>query len=89
MQKDTVILSIEEYNELRDFKKEIENGKTLILSTGFYGTKLFFYTKDEAIKLLIDASKDLEEENESLRKEKPTSQVKRMSIWQFLKWRKS
>lgn len=86
MAKDTVTLSIEEYNRLRDFEIEIKSGKVLSIARGF-GTYVNFYTEDKIIE-------DLVKDNNELRdilwyKGKTVYDVSRMSIWQFLKWRKS
>jgi len=41
MEKDTVLLAVEKYNELRDFKQKIEEGKTLVIVSGWN-----YYQKD-------------------------------------------
>lgn len=72
MQENTVLLSVKEYNELRDFKKEVEENLTkskFAVITNQYGYRLYshnvttkYYTQDEAIL-------DFENENKELRKE--------------------
>jgi len=88
MAKDTVTLSIEEYNRLRDFETDIKEGKVLLYSSGFFDDKVWIYTKEDAISFLLEENKSLGNEIDELRKEKTPSQLKKMSIWQFLKWRK-
>lgn len=94
MEKDTVLLAVEKYNELRDFKQKIEEGYTLtIASSNFYYDRRFI-TTDKAIEEVVNANKELQKQIENLRegsskKELPISEIKSMSIWQFLKWRKS
>lgn len=89
MAKDTVTLSIEEYNRLRDFERDIKEEKVLLYSSGFCGDKLWIYTKEDAINFLLEENKGLGNEIDELMKEKTPSQLKKMNIWEFLKWRKS
>lgn len=88
MEKDTVLLSVEQYNELRDFKKKIEEGFTFTISTiGYYNMQ--FITIDETIGRIVEVNKGLQSQIEHLRKELPIHEIKKMSVWQFLKWKKS
>lgn len=101
MQKDTVLLDVEKYNELRDFKQKIEGGKTIVIVSGWKYYDKKFITTEKAIELIADANKLLQKENELLQKEnkelrnannpkeKSLSEVKKMSYWEFRKWRKS
>lgn len=94
MEKDTVLLAVEKYNELRDFKQKIEEGYTLIIASDNYYYDRRFITTDKAIEEVVSANKELQKQIEDLRngnskKELPISEIKRMSIWQFLKWRKT
>jgi len=41
MEKDTVLLSVKKYNELRDFEKKIKEGKVCVISDSWVG----FYLK--------------------------------------------
>lgn len=65
MDKNTVTLGLEEYNKLRDFKKEIENGKTLVILhyPQPYGPYTKFYTENEIITELSEQYKELQAEN--------------------------
>lgn len=87
MAKNTVILSIEEYNRLRDFETEIKSGKILTLFSGFYSSSSQFFTDSEIVKLVSEENNDLRREIDELLIQR--KKVKKMSIWQFLKWRKS
>lgn len=50
METNTVLLKIEDYNELRDFKKEIsENGKTCFIESIYSGQKMIVLTPDELV----------------------------------------
>jgi aromatic ring-opening dioxygenase LigB subunit len=117
MERDTVLLSINQYNALRDFKKKIEDGNTFTVITSRipgYGHGIdidsrvtTFYTKDDVIQTYAETNADLarvnEElvaENEKLRykikefgitesKEITINDIKKMSYWEFRKWRKS
>jgi len=66
MEKNTVLLDVEKYNELRDFKQKIEEGKTFAIYTGFEFFKKSFITTDKAILAIADANSLLQKENEDL-----------------------
>jgi len=83
MEKDTVLLDVEKYNELRDFKQKIEEGKTLnIISSSWHYSHRFIST-DEAVLRIGEINKELSAEIEKLQN------IKKMSYWEFRKWRKS
>lgn len=92
MEKGTVTLSLEKYNELRDFKQKIEEGKTYVkgktyvIQTGMWNTKTFI-TTDEAIKSIAETNKELGEE--IVRLKNISHELRKMSYWEFRKWRKS
>ena len=124
MEKDTVLLAVEKYNELRDFKKEVEKSlkesKFAVIeerwsSFGFDGgyTRKY-YTESEIVldfekrnkeletknKELETKNKELETKNKELEtkierfgikepKEITLNDIKKMSYWEFRKWRKS
>lgn len=92
MEKNTVLLSLEQYNELRDFKKEIEKGNVLKIYYSYSG-----YDHNDFINI-GDALKEISEVNNGLLKEKmaleqklenKNDEIKKMSYWQFRKWKKS
>ena len=92
MQKNTVMLDVEKYNELRDFKQKIEEGYTFMVYPGF--SYPYVVTTDRALEEILSINKQLQNQIEDLKignfkKELSVSEIKRMSIWQFLKWRKS
>lgn len=94
----TATLNLFEYNELRDFKKEIEKGNTYHTSNYYQGMGLYqyqnqFISTDEAVKKIAEENASLLKEIQVLKdKDKPKGktieEVKKMSIWQFRKWRK-
>ena len=98
MDKNTIVLDLEEYNKLRDFKEAIEKGNSFFVYSGNYnGYKVV--TTDEAVKQLIKINNDNNEQKNKLVQQlyncqHPESKVftiedvKTMSIWKFLKWRK-
>jgi hypothetical protein len=91
MQKDTVLLGVEEYNSLRDFKQKIEEGKTMVINSEWsYGYK-HFITTEKAVIEIAESNKILQKENEKLRNLKDTilNDIKKMSYWEWRKWRKS
>ena len=97
MEKDTVLLSVNEYNRLRDFRIEIERGNTLLIhgSQFSYGEK--FISTGEALKEISRLNESLKEnyQRECKRlqdlvdgkKTIEISNIKEMSIWQFIKWK--
>ena len=94
MEKDTVLLAVEKYNELRDFKQKIEEGKTISIVTGNWNYTKTFITTDEAIKSIAQTNEDLGKEIERLKnlnkpKDLTLNDIKKMSYWEFRKWRKS
>lgn len=75
MKKDTVLLSLEAYNELRDFKKEVEESrkesKFAVIEErrdgilcGGYTRK--YYTENEAVLDFESKNKDFESKNKEL-----------------------
>ena len=76
MEKDTVILGLDEYNQLRDFRKEIFEGKTYVFYEAYNNSYLnrtaHFITSDEAVESLLAENEILgkkdQEHNEELRR---------------------
>jgi len=106
MEANTVILSLPEYNALRDFKENIEKGntyRTIDYSTHPHISQAYiaipiFITTDEAVKEIANQNSNLSaelakvsSENYALKnpktKELTLKDVKKMSIWEFRKWR--
>jgi hypothetical protein len=111
MERNTVVLSLEEYNALRDFKSNLEKGNTYRtykytqLYNGSYMSGVIYISTDEAVKEATALGKEqyekivaLEKDNALLRqgilkeqdgkRDQILGDVKRMSIWKFLGWRK-
>jgi len=64
METNTVILSVQEYNELRDFKKAIEDGKNVLsldIANSVYKKQYFFLTPDETITSIREEANKLSE----------------------------
>ena len=104
METDTVLLAVEKYNELRDFKKEVEESrkesKFAVIEErwggfigGGYSRK--YYTENEAVLDFETRNKELEAKNKELEAkikepvEISINDLKKMSYWEFRKWRKS
>jgi chaperonin cofactor prefoldin len=91
MEKDTILLSVEKYNELRDFRKEIEAENTYRVDFGYWGNSIAYVSTDEAIKEMSQRLETLEKENEDLKnpdKKQPSiDEIKAMSWWKFRKWK--
>ena len=96
MEKDTVLLAVEKYNELRDFKKEVEEslkeskfavieGGSSLFSNGY---SIKYYTENEAVLDFETRNKELEAKNKELKAK--INELKKMSYWEvFRKWRNS
>lgn len=94
MEKDTVLLDIEKYNALRDFKLAIEAGNTIVISSRNPYYKQMFITTDQAVAIIAESNKLLKKENEDLRKAhalkaNSINDLKKMSYLEWRKWRKS
>lgn len=97
MERDTVTLLLEEYNNLRDFKQAMECGKTVMdsyITSTYHGYR--FYKPDEVCKDIIKRNKELENENYELKeklkkllipKEKTIDDLEKMSVREFRKWK--
>ena len=104
MKTNTVILSIDDYNRLRDFRENIKNEKVILVTCSDYNDEYdddyVFITKDKALKMaeeanisLLEEINELKEEVNKLKntetpKEYIIDELKSMSIWQFSKWKK-
>ena len=67
MEKNQVLLTLDEYNELRDVKKELEKGNIV----GFVGRRcgdrdMYFYTENSVIKKFETQNADLEKRRHDL-----------------------
>jgi hypothetical protein len=80
METNTVVLSLQDYNQLREFKEKMEKGNTYKLPQPYtYGNGQWFLgqtypattyiTTDEAVTDLLEKNKQLSEINEELTKE--------------------
>ncbi len=102
MEANTVILNLGDYNSLRDFRDEMEKGHTyyVIEYTGYCGyTNTYrFVSTDEAVRIISEFNEKLQKRISDLqieiydlknpKKEITIEQIKKMSLWQFLKWRR-
>lgn len=70
MEKDTVILSLNDYNELREFKEQILKGKILVVidNRASYQPLKRYYTEIEVLKDLERIIANLENERDQLSK---------------------
>ena len=91
METNTVVLDIKEYNSLRDFRENVKEGKTFTEYRHYSsGYSVVVYGKEDSVKELMSTIESLREDVKGLKddKYKTTDQIKRMSIFQFIKWRK-
>ena len=90
--KPKVLLNIEDYNRLRNFKKGIVAGHTYKVCFGpFNQYREVFIGTDEALReigqKLEEKQKEIDELNKLGRKE--IKELKTMSWWEFIKWKAS
>jgi len=90
MQENTVLLNVEKYNRLRDFYIGIKEDKFVGIDS--YDGSVYYPKEKHIIKTLDDRIKSLEKELIGYKhpvksKTKTIDDVKKMSLWQFLKWR--
>lgn len=102
MEPGTVVITVKEYDKLREFKKEIEKGKFLVLSEYGLSSSIHtkFFTESEAIERFIKKREELQEEINRLegivykRKreldvlKETIKEIKGFNWWQFRKWKK-
>ena len=112
MEKNTVLLSLERYNELRDFETNIKKDNTLVLeSWREYDIKKFVST-NSLLKAAVEEANKFHKEFEKLemelkltkqelekacklipktedKKEITIEDIKKMSYWEFKRWKKN
>lgn len=105
MEKNTVILDAETYNQLRDFRTNIEKGNTAFSYNG-YTSKTFITTNDaissviadnNSLKKMNDAHKEevallwkkIDELKSPKEKEITIEEIQKMNIFEFAKWKKT
>ena len=107
METNTVVLSLNDYNQLREFKEKMEEGNTYKLLQPYvsrsvywgseYHSPVNYITTDEAVIELLERNKELLKINTELKEEmvemnrnsiETINKVKKMSIWEFIRWRK-
>lgn len=69
MEKNTVLLEVERYNELYNLEKAIKEGKKLVIERSYgYGAReyKYYYTEDEIITELKTRVEELGKENNKL-----------------------
>ena len=91
MEKNTVVLSVDEYNELRDLRTKLEEGEKICISYGYYSH--YFKTTDEKLIEIAKINKEVTDRYNLLKdelKEKNNliKSISKMSIQEFRKWRK-
>jgi len=102
METNTVVLNLSDYNELREFKEKMEEGYTYkLIWTANHGIfqPAMYITTDLALKELLERNDKITAINSELYKEcidlknnRPNiniGELKKMSIWEFIKWRKT
>lgn len=80
--KNTVILDLETYNELRDFKKAIANNKFAIQNG--WGNYIYYLNENEMISKLNNKIDELEKRE--IKREKEIPLLLEMTFIQLFKW---
>jgi hypothetical protein len=100
MEVNTVLITIGEFDRLREIEKRLLSDSPPIYVRGQYGN-MHIYTKDQVLKDLAVYNDGLNKEIKSLKDPNTNGQndlniswrleiskIKAMSWWQFCKWRK-
>ena len=90
METNTVIISVERYEELREIEnkaKSIEPYKHTVLICNTLFTSQIVQTNDDATAHLAEHAKDLAKDIDNLRT--VLDSVKKMSFREFRKWKKT
>ena len=91
MGKNTIILSVEDYNSLRDFKINIEKGNTYSFLRERLRAYDQFITTNEAVKEVLKVNEEMAYKllNPDVTRinGKTVLDVSKMSIWEFIKWK--
>ena len=96
IQVNTVNISLDEYLELKRIKKNIQKGKhTVTIIRGYWPSieTMTFFTESEIIKKCEETNHSVRSQLNNLHLEKSKLNaelfdLRRMSIWEFIKWRK-
>ena len=98
METNTVNLNLRTYNRLRDFEKNMQENNTIKIDNYYSDNDYkqnWYYSQSEMVKgiekankTLADKISDLERQLSGEPKKITIKNVKGMSIWQFIKWRK-
>lgn len=88
MKTNTVLLSVDIYNELRDFKQKIEEEYSYSVTSGGWYQKIFV-TTDQAVQEIAELNKKLQKENQDLKIRADIDEIKKMSYLEWRKWKKS
>jgi hypothetical protein len=96
MEKDVVIISIDEYNRLKDFEREIKQGKFFVLTESWWtsftnGNREKYFTESEIVADFDRTNKELKAYIKKLKNdieelESKIVKLKKMSYWKLLKW---
>ena len=85
-------VDLDDYNELRDFKNEVEAGNvTRLYCNGFRWIEVF-EESDDAVKMIAKENIKLQkkiDDYENPEKKQPTIlELKKMNWWQLIRWRR-
>ena len=92
MKENTINLSVKDYNEMRDFNETLKKNNASLVFWQWDGYKTILYTKDEALKKLTKTNVKLKIKIDELKnpekKQLSYNEIKKMSYWQFRRWKR-
>lgn len=87
MKTNIVVLDLDTYQDLINFKKKIEQGKILSISCFSFGNPRQFYTTDEIFDLIKKENSNLIDLLSG--KQELIDKLEKFTVWQFYKWKQS
>lgn len=105
MEKNVVVLELAKYQELMDFKREVESGKVIKIYYDNRYNPREYLNIDDVVSEITDINNELMDKNKNLHRKldeynensyktnikhiQELGGLKKMTIWEFIKWRKS
>jgi hypothetical protein len=96
---ESATIALEKYNELRDFKRNLEDGFVFKIKKNRYSDeKLSYISMEDAVIEIANANEVLMKDIKRLTtqndeyfagNEKLKVKLSKMSIWEFIKWRRN
>lgn len=100
MEKNTVLLDVKTYNDLRDFKQNIEEGYTIKINRGLHCEQQDYISTDQTFKEIVEFNKHIGKQLAEQIENYPINYakikdlqteikiLKNMSLFEFIKWKR-